>query len=150
MVAGLVHLALRPTSFKVAVPAGNTLDQRVFGQAGDMLRTARAPVRIEVATVENGKVALEQLAAGKVELAVLRADAALQGEAETVLIMRREAAVLMAPKMGKIQKVADLTNGTLGIAREGPIDVALLGPVFDYYGIPRDKPKFLTMPPDEV
>lgn len=150
VVAGVVHFAVRPTSFQVAIPAGNTLDQRVFGQAGDMLRTARAPVRVEVVTVENGKAALEQLGAGKVQLAVLRSDAALQGEAETVLILRREAAVLMAPKTGKMQKVADLTNGTLGITREGPIDAALLGPVFDYYGIPRDKPKFLAMPPDEV
>jgi len=150
VIAGIVHLAVRPTMFKVAIPAGNTLDQRVFGQASDMLRTARAPVRIDVEVVENGKTALEQLGSGKVQLAVLRSDAALQGEAETVLIMRREAAVLIAPKAGKMQKVADLTNGTLGIAREGPIDAALLGPVFDYYGIPRDKPKYLAMPPDEV
>jgi TRAP-type uncharacterized transport system substrate-binding protein len=149
-VAGVVHLAVRPNAFKVAIPAGNTLDQRVFGQAGDMLRTMHAPVRIEVVTVENGKTALEQLGAGKVQLAVLRSDAALQGEAETVLIMRREAAVLMAPKTGKMQKVADLTNGTLGIAREGQVDAVLLGPVFDYYAIPRDKPKFYTMPLDEV
>lgn len=150
VVAGIVHIAVRPNTFKVAVPAGNTLDQRVFGHASDMLRTMRAPIRIEVVTVENGKVALEQLDKHQAQLAVLRSDAALQGEAETVLIMRREAAIMIAPKNGKMQKISDLTNGTLGIAREGPIDAALLGPVFDYYGIPRDKPKYLAMPPDEV
>jgi TRAP-type uncharacterized transport system substrate-binding protein len=150
VVAGIVHLAVRPSTFTVAIPSGNTLDQRVFGQAGDMLRTMRAPVRIEVAPVDNGKTALEQLGSRKVQLAVLRSDAALQGEAETVLIMRREAAVLIAPKTGKMQKVSDLTKGTLGIAREGPIDAALLGPVFDYYGIARDQAKYLPIPPDEV
>src|ERR1043165_7011778 len=72
-VAGIVHLAVRPNTFRIAVPAGNTLDQRVFGQAGDMLMTARAPVRIEVAVVDNGKTALEQLEAGKGQLAVRRA-----------------------------------------------------------------------------
>jgi TRAP-type uncharacterized transport system substrate-binding protein len=149
-VAGVVHFALRPASFKVAVPAANTLDQRVFGQAGDMLRTARAPVRIEVVTVENSKIALEQLAAGKIQLAVLRSDAALQGEAETVLIMRREAAVLIAPKPGKVQKIADLANGMLGITAEGPIDGALLGPVLEYYGIARDKAKYIAMPADAL
>jgi TRAP-type uncharacterized transport system substrate-binding protein len=146
VVAGVVHFALRPTPFKVAVPAGNTLDQRVFGQAGDMLRTARSPVRIEVVTVENGKAALEQLGAGKAQLAMLRSDAALQGAAETVLILRREAAVLIAPKTGKVQKVADLANGMLGIAGDGPVDGTLLGPVLEYYGIPRDKAKYLVMP----
>ncbi|MEJ0077365.1 MAG: TAXI family TRAP transporter solute-binding subunit [Alphaproteobacteria bacterium] len=150
VVAGVVHFAVRPTSFKVAIPSANTLDQRVFGQAGDMLRTARAPVRIDVVTVENGKAALEQMAAGKAELAVLRSDAALQGEAETVLIVRREAAVLFAPKIGKIQKVSDLPNGMLGIVAEGPIDSGLLGPVLDYYGIPRDKAKYLMMPAAEM
>jgi TRAP-type uncharacterized transport system substrate-binding protein len=150
VVAGVVHFAVRPTQFVVAIPAGNTLDQRVFGQAADMLRTARAPVRIEVVTVENSKTALEQLGAKKVQLAVLRSDSALQGDAETVLIMRREAAVLIAPKTGKMQKVADLANGTLGIARQGPIDAALLTPVFDYYGIPRDKARYVQVPADGV
>jgi TRAP-type uncharacterized transport system substrate-binding protein len=149
-VAGIVHFALRPASFKFAIPSGNTLDQRVFGQAGDMLRTARAPVRIEVVTVENGKTALEQLGAGKVQLAVLRSDAALRGEAETVLIMRREAAVLLAPKPGKIQKIADLANGMLAITGEGPIDGGLLGPVLEYYGIARDKAKYIAMPSGDL
>jgi TRAP-type uncharacterized transport system substrate-binding protein len=150
VVAGVVHLAVRPTTFKVAVPAGNTLDQRVFGQAGDMLRTMRAPVRIEVVIVDTPKTALEQLGAEKVDLAVLRADAALRDEAETVLIMRREAAVLIAPKGGKVQKMADLATGMLGITRDEPTDGALLAPVLEYYGIARDKAKYMRLPSDEV
>ena len=149
-IAGLVHLAVRPTSFKIAVSAGDALDQRVFGQAGDMLATARAPVRIEVVIVENGKAALDQLEAGKVQLAVLRSDAALQGSVETVLIMRREAVVLIAPKAGKFQKVTDLPNTMLGVTRDGPVDGGLLGPVLDYYGVARDKMKYSVVPPDEV
>lgn len=148
--AGVIHLAVRPATFKVAVPAGNTLDQRVFGQAGEMMASSRAPVRLDVVIVENAKAALEQLEAGKVQLAVLRSDAALQGSAETVLIMRREVAVLIAPKTGKFQKVTDLPNAMLGITREEPTDGALLGPVLDYYGVARDKMKSLTLPPGEV
>jgi TRAP-type uncharacterized transport system substrate-binding protein len=149
-IAGVVHFAVRPTTFKVAVSAGNTLDQRVFGQAGDMLLSAHAPVRVEVVVVENGKTALEQLGADKVQLAVLRSDAALQGEAETVMIMRREAAVLIAPKVGKFQKVTDLPNAMLGITRDGPVDAGLLGPVLDYYGVDREKMKSLVLPTDEI
>ena len=149
-VAGIVHFAVRPASFTVAIPAGNTLDQRVLGQAGDMLRTARAPVRIKVAAVENSKVALEQLGAGKVQLAVLRSDAALQSEAATVLIMRREAAVVIAPKPGKVQKISDLANAMLGIPGEGTVDSALLGPVFEYYGIAHDKARYISMPSDTL
>jgi hypothetical protein len=35
--------AARPTTFKVAVPAGNALDQRVFGQASDSPAARVAP-----------------------------------------------------------------------------------------------------------
>ena len=150
LVAGAVHFALHPTTFKIAIPSVNTLDQRVFGQATDMLRTSRSPVRVEVVTVENAKAALEQLAANKVQLAVLRSDSALQGGAQTVLILRREAAVLIAPKGGKVQKIADVANGMLGITADGSIDGALLGSVLEYYGIARDKAKYLPMPNAEL
>ena len=132
------------------MPAGNTLDQRVFGLAAEMLRTQRAPVRIEVVTVENTKAALEALEAGKVKLAVVRSDAAMQGRAHTVMIMRREAAVLIAPKAGKLQKITDLPNAMIGVTRDGPLDGSLLWPVLDYYGIARDKAKYIAVPTDEV
>ena len=147
---GASYFALRPTEFKVAVPASNPLDQRVIGQAADMLRAQRAPVRLELVITENTKTALEALEAGKVNLAVVRSDSALQGQAHTVMIMRREAAVLVAPKAGKLQKIHDLPNATIGIARDGPVDNSLLFPVLDYYGIAHDKVKFTVVPTDEV
>jgi TRAP-type uncharacterized transport system substrate-binding protein len=147
---GASYFALKPTEFKVAVPASNTLDQRVIGQAAEMLRAQRAPVRLELVTSENTRAALDALEAGKVNLAVVRSDSALQGRAHTVMIMRREVAVLIAPKTGKLQKVADLPNTTIGIAREGPVDTSLLFPVLDYYGIGRDKAKYLPVPVGDI
>ena len=147
---GASYFALRPTEFRVAVPASNPLDQRVIGQAADMFRAQRAPVRLELVITENTKTALEDLEAGKVDLAVVRSDSALQGQAHTVMIMRREAAVLVAPKTGKLQKIQDLPNVMIGIARDGPVDNNLLFPVLDYYGIAHDKVKFTIVPTDEV
>ena len=112
-----------------------------------MLRNQRAPVRIEVVTTENPKAALEALEAGKVKLAVVRSDVAMQGKAQTVLIMRREAAVLIAAKAGKLQKITDLPNATIGVTRDGPLDGSLLWPVLDYYGIARDKSKYARCRP---
>jgi TRAP-type uncharacterized transport system substrate-binding protein len=149
-VLGIAHFVLRAHEYKIAIPAADTIDHRVFNLAAETLRHQRAPVRIEVVTVENPKAALEALEAGKVKLAVVRSDAAMQGKAHTVLIMRREAAVLIAAKSGKLQKVTDLPNAMLGVTRDGPLDGSLLWPVLDYYGIPRDKAKNLRVPPDEV
>lgn len=150
VVLGVAHFALRPHEFKVAIPTGDTLDQRVFGLAADMLRTQRAPVRIEVVMVESPKAALDMLEAGKVKLAVVRSDAAMQGKAHTVLIMRREAAVLIATKAGKLKKVTDLPNAMIGITRDGALDGSLLWPVLDYYGIPREKSKHIAVAADDV
>jgi len=147
---GVVHLALRPNEFKVAIPSADTVDQRVFGLAAEALRTQRAPVRIEVVTADNAKAALDLLESGKVKLAVVRSDLAMLGKAHTVLVMRREAAVLIAPKAGKLKKVNDLPNATIGVTREGALDGGLIGPVLDYYGIARDKAKFMPVGADDV
>jgi len=150
VILGVAHFALRPNEFKVAIPTGDTLDQRVFGLAADTFRTQRAPVRVEVVMVENAKAALDLLEAGKVKLAVVRSDAAMQGRAHTVLIMRREAAVLIATKAGKLKKVTDLPNAMIGITRDGALDGSLLWPVLDYYGIAREKSKHVAVAADDV
>src|SRR5689334_22854263 len=68
---GIIHYSVRAHEFKVAIPASNALDLRVFGMAAESLRTQRAPIRIEVVTADNTKAALDLLEAGKVKLAVV-------------------------------------------------------------------------------
>jgi TRAP-type uncharacterized transport system substrate-binding protein len=150
VVIGASYAALRPTVLKVAVPASDPIDQRVFGAAAEMLNTQRAPVRIELVPVDSAQVALESLESRKVSLAVVRADAAMRDRVHTVMIMRREVAVLIAPKTGKVQKVGDLSGAMVGVTREGPLDGGLLRPVLDYYGIAREKTKYMALPPDEI
>jgi TRAP-type uncharacterized transport system substrate-binding protein len=150
LAAGIVHFALRPTELKVAVPATDPVDQRIFGLAADLLRSQRAPVRIEMVPVESIKAAMDALENRTVHLAVARSDAAMQGRTHTVMIMRREVAVLVAPKTGKMQKVTDLANATIGVTRDGPLDGSLLAPVLDYYGLARDKTKYISLKADDV
>ena len=147
---GTAYFALRPSEFRVAVPATDPIDQRVFGLAADTLRSQRAPIRIEVVPVESTKDAMEALEADKVNLAILRSDGALIGRTHTVMIMRREAAVIVAPKAGKVHKIADLQNATIGVTREGPLDGSLLAPVLDYYGITRDKARNIALQGDDI
>jgi TRAP-type uncharacterized transport system substrate-binding protein len=147
---GASYFALRPTEFKVAVPASDPIDQRVFGLAADTLRSQRAPIRIEVVPVEKTKDAMDALEADRVNLAIVRSDGALVGRTHTVMIMRREAAVIIAPKVGKVQKIADLQNATIGVTREGPLDGSLMAPVLDYYGITRDKARYMALQGDGI
>ena len=147
---GAFYFTFRATELKVAVPASAIVDQRVIAAASEMLRVQRAPVRLQMVTSESTTAALEALESGKVNLAVVRSDSALQGRANTVMIMRREVAVLIAPKDGKLQKVTDLPESTIGIAREGLLEGSLLSPVLDYYGIARDSIKYVTVAMDDI
>jgi TRAP-type uncharacterized transport system substrate-binding protein len=147
---GSSYFAFRPTELKIAVPASNPVDLKVIGTAAEMLNAQRAPVRLDLVKSDNTKTALEALESGQVNLAVVRSDAALQGRAHTVMIMRREVAVLIAPKTGKLQKVADLPNAMIGVAREEPLENSLLAPVLDYYGIPRDKMRAVSVKVDDI
>lgn len=147
---GVSYVVLRPTELRVAIPASNTVDKRLFGVAAEMLRAQRSPVRLELVAAESAKAALDALEAGSVNLAVVPSDAALQGQAHTVMIMRREVAVLMAPKDGPLRKTTDLPNVTIGLARVGPLDAGLLWQVLDYYGIAHDGSKYVSVPVDEV
>ena len=147
---GVSYIVLRPSELRLAIPTGNTLDKRLFGAAAEMMRAQRAPVRLEMIASESAKAALDALEAGNVNLAVVPSDAALQGRAHSVMIMRREVAVLIAPKDSPLQKTTDLPNATIGLARVGPLDAGLLWQVLDYYGIAHDGSKYVSVPVDEV
>ena len=144
------YFALQPTTLRMAIPAGDVIDLRIFGTAAELLRSHRTSLRLEFVSKESAAEAAAALERREVQLAVLRSDLAGQGSAQTVLIMRTEAGVIVAPKGGKIQKVTDLAKGTIGVVREGPSDGALLLHVLDYYGVPRTNIKAVPLKLDEV
>lgn len=127
---------MKPIKLKVAIPATDVVDQKLFGLAADALRTQRAPVRLEVVIRENAEEVATALERQQVQLAVLRSDAAMRDRTPTVLVMRTEVAVMLAPKSRKIKKISDLPKSALGIVVDGPADGRLLQLVLDYYGIP--------------
>jgi hypothetical protein len=58
---GASYFALRPTEFKVAVPATIRSISACSGWRPTSLRSQRAPVRLEVVPVENRKDAMDAL-----------------------------------------------------------------------------------------
>ena len=147
---GTTYFALRPQELRVAVPATDPIDLRVIGTAGYLLRSQRAPIRLVLVQVDKTKDATDALEAGKVDLAIVRSDAALLGQTHTVMIMRREAAVILAPTSGKVRTVADLQNATIGVTRDRPIDGSPLAPVLEYYGVTRDNTRHVALQSDEI
>jgi TRAP-type uncharacterized transport system substrate-binding protein len=147
---GVAYLVSRPINFTVAIAGSDGYDQRLLGVASDILRTSRAPVRLQIVNVEDAAAATKAVDERKVDLAVVRSDAIVRGTLQTVLILREEAAVLVAPKTGKVQKIADISAATVGVVREGPAAPGLLQPVLDFYGIGAGSMKTVPLRPGEI
>jgi TRAP-type uncharacterized transport system substrate-binding protein len=147
---GVAYVLNRPTRFRVAIAGSDAYDLRLFGAASDILRTARAPIRWQIFNVEDAAAATKAVDERKVDLAVVRSDAIVHGTLQTVLILREEAGVLMAPKTGKVQKPADIAGATVGVVREGPAAPGVLQPVLDFYGIPGGTLKMVPLRPGEI
>jgi TRAP-type uncharacterized transport system substrate-binding protein len=144
------YFALQPTMLRIAIPSNNLVDLRIFGAAAELLRSQRTSIRLEFVTKESSAEAQTALDRRDVHLAVLRSDLAGQGNAQTVLILRTEAGIFLAPKGGKVQKFTDLAKGTLGVVREGPADGSLLPHVLDYYGVPVGKISLVILKTEDV
>ena len=69
---------------------------------------------------------------GRADLAVARAEEVLRAKVQTALIVRQEAAVIMA-ESSKVKKFADIVGANVGVIREGPASGSALKAVLDYY-----------------
>ncbi len=147
---GGVYLVNRPQLLRIAIPAGDTYDLRLFGAAADAMRAQGAQVRFELIAVGDANAALGALDLQTADLAVVRSDDITRGSQQTVLILRREAVVVVAPKTGKVQKPADLANAMIGVVRENPNDARLLVPVLEFYGLDKNKLRTVALREGEV
>ena len=109
------YFFFEPTVLRVAVQSNSPIDQRLIRSASELLATQRAGVRLRPVSASSAEQASSDLEQGLVDLAVLRSDELVNGQLQTVLLVRREAAILMAPRPGKVEKVSDLGKATLGL-----------------------------------
>ena len=108
----------RPTVLRVAVVRDST-DQAIlaaasanFGREHETLRLHAVPVN----SLLDSAAALED---GSVDLAVVRSDVALPPSGQTVLIMRHNVGILVAPGGSPLQSVEDFRGHRIGVLR-GP------------------------------
>ena len=150
LVLGAGYFATLSTTLKVAVPSHDTASRRLFETAAEAFRTQRQAIRLTVVTTPDSAAALSALDKGNVDLAVGRSDDVLRTRSQTALIIRQEAAVIMAPKTGKVKKFADVVGVNLGIVREGPASTGSFTALMDYYGLQPSKLKPVLLTPGDI
>jgi TRAP transporter TAXI family solute receptor len=149
MLAGLWALAAyilaRPTELTIAVSRMSQLDRRAVGALADMLRNEAASIRLTIRDVDSSSAAAAALDSGAVHLAVVRSDVAVPTRAQSVAILRREAALLVAPKRSRIERVADLAGRHVAVVRNTQANVALLHALLDHNAVAHDKVRVTPM-----
>src|ERR1700731_3543933 len=91
-VAGAIYYYERPTVLRIAVPRDSD-DQAVMAAAAHDFAEARDGIRLKLVAVESFAESARALREGHADLAVGRSDLAMPPNGQTVLIMRRDAAV---------------------------------------------------------
>jgi TRAP transporter TAXI family solute receptor len=139
-----------PVTLKVQVAAHDTASRKLFETAAEHFKTKRLPIRLEVVQAANSSAALTALEKGDADLAVARAEDLIKTKAQTVLILREEGAVIIAPKWGKVKKFSDIVGKSIGVVRDGPANVSSFQAIVSYYAIDPSKLKPVPLQPNEV
>ena len=161
LAVGIVALALtavglatfwyeRPTRLTVAIAKADAEDYALIGTAAKLLKFGKNAVRLRVATVDGPAAASAAVDAGKADLAVIRTDVALPDDAQTVVILHRDAALLVAPAGGTVHDVADLAGHTVGIVHRGAGNEAMLATALAQYDVRPEDVTIVGLAPEEV
>ena len=140
----------RPTRLTVAIAKADAEDYALIGTAAKLLKFGKNAVRLRVETVDGPAAASAAVDAGKVDLAVIRTDVALPDDAQTVVILHRDAALLVAPSSGAVHEVADLAGHTVGIVHRGAGNEAMLATALAQYDVRPEDVAIVGLAPEDV
>ncbi|HEX4765375.1 MAG TPA: TAXI family TRAP transporter solute-binding subunit [Lichenihabitans sp.] len=140
----------RPTELRVAVSAQDRDDYALMLAAANGLAKERKPIRLRLVSTDDAAASSKAVESGKADLAVVRTDLALPSNAETVVILHRDVAVLVAPASAGLDDITDLPGHTIGVVRDGPANTGLIETLLAQYEIPPDRVTIVSLPLAEV
>ncbi|GGC51877.1 TAXI family TRAP transporter solute-binding subunit [Chelatococcus reniformis] len=133
--SGIIYLGLQPTTLKLAIAAEDKVDRAIFEAAATALKDKRRQVRLAIKLKPTNEDVAVALGAGTADLGVLRSDATTPTGVEAVLILRREAVVLVAPEWAEVGSFTDLADKRVAIVRHGGPAGHNINILRDYYGL---------------
>src|SRR6201984_2480437 len=147
---GTLYYALRPVTLRIAVGPPGSDDHKVIEAMAEAFASESRTVRLSPITADGAVEALALLGAGKVDLAVGRADLEMPADAQTIAIVRKNFVVLWAPSglagksskrrpAAKIKEIADLAGHKVGIIGRTPANAAFLRVILSAAGVEADK-----------
>ncbi|MFV0281349.1 MAG: TAXI family TRAP transporter solute-binding subunit [Rhodoblastus sp.] len=112
----LNYTFLKPTTLRVAVAQG-TPDQKLVEAIARVFSVNRDSVRLRVVPVATASASAAALQAESADLAVIRSDIALPSNGQTLVILHRNPALLIARGDETIKSVSDLKGKAVGVVK---------------------------------
>jgi TRAP transporter TAXI family solute receptor len=148
--AGGLYYALRPITLRIAVGPPGSDDQKLIQAMAETFDRDRNAVRLSPIVTEAATQSLALLGASKAELAVARGDLDMPGDAEAVVLVRKNVVVLWSspglPDRGskkrstpKIKAIDELEGHRVGVIGKTPANVALLRMILTESGVVPEK-----------
>lgn len=138
VVGGLYRWASMPTAIRIAVGPAHGDDYRLIAAIAQYLVRERADLRVKLEVTDGVAASAQALETGRADMAVVRTDVAVPQRGQTVAILHRDAAVILAPSSRGIERLADLQNRRVGVVRGSPANELLLQEALGHYEIPRE------------
>ena len=135
IVALLVHLLLGLLSLEIAVAKTSTEDREAAQALTQLFETQHPRLRIRTIFEPDRLGASAALDRGETQLALVRSDAAPK-DGQTLVILRRDAVVFLAPGGSAVDSVAKLRGSTVGLLDGRKLDARLLDLILTHFGIP--------------
>jgi TRAP transporter TAXI family solute receptor len=159
--AGALYYVLRPVTLRIAVGPSGSDDYKVIQAIAEAFDSEDRPFRVSPIPTHGAVEALGLLGAGKVDLAVGRADLEMPANAQTVAIVRKNFVVLWSPSglaskgsqikpAQKIKKIADLAGHRVAVIGREPADATLLRVILSASGVEADKVAIKTYGTDQI
>ncbi|MBY0253734.1 MAG: TRAP transporter substrate-binding protein [Methylobacterium organophilum] len=135
IVALLVHLLLGLLSLDIAVAKTSTEDREAAQALTQLFETQHPRLRIRTIFEPDRLGPSAALDRGETQLALVRSDAAPK-DGQTLVILRRDAVVFLAPGGSAVDSVAKLRGSTVGLLDGRKLDPRLLDLILTHFGIP--------------
>ena len=152
IVVGAVYVLDRPTILRVAVPRKSE-DSKLLTAFQQTLQEDGKNIRFNLVPVEDFSASAAALVKGDADIAVVRTDIAMSPKSQTLVILYREAAVLMTPHTSKITSINALKGQKIGVIKgrvSAPGNSALLKTVMGQYNIQPANFTIVELAPEDV
>jgi len=150
--AAALYLYSRPTVLRVAVVQGAE-DYRLLSAAAHIFSHQRESIRLHLVPVPNAAASANALESRSVDLAVVRGDVAITPSVQTLLILHRNALLLMAPGGSRVKRIGDLRGKRVGVVGESlgaEANSHLLEVILAQYDIPASSVSAVPIGAQEV